>query len=86
MDATRFGISSCQRCRFYTPEGRRGGYCSQLNAPVQGRWSPCPLAVPVFFEPISVVSQAQITAWREGLAMSPRDPQPLESRRLSQPA
>ena len=59
MDATKFGISCCQRCRHYSLEGRRGGHCDQLNVSVQGRWSPCPLASPVFTESISAVTQAE---------------------------
>jgi hypothetical protein len=41
-------VSSCSRCRFYGPQGRRGGHCSQLGVPVKSRWQSCPLAVPVF--------------------------------------
>jgi hypothetical protein len=41
-------VSCCSRCRFYGPQGRRGGHCSQLGVPVESRWRPCPLAMPVF--------------------------------------
>jgi hypothetical protein len=40
--------SACRRCRYYVPEGRRGGHCSQLSASVQGSWKACSLAAPVF--------------------------------------
>ncbi|XHX76836.1 MAG: hypothetical protein RBJ76_20710 [Stenomitos frigidus ULC029] len=40
--------SVCRRCRYYAPEGRRGGYCQQLNAAVQGAWTACSLAIPLF--------------------------------------
>lgn len=40
--------SACRHCRFYKPEGRRGGYCQQLSAPVQGFWKACSLAIPPF--------------------------------------
>ncbi|MCZ2201576.1 hypothetical protein [Cylindrospermopsis raciborskii] len=40
--------SACRYCRHYQPEGRRGGNCSQLSAPVQGCWKACSLAVPAF--------------------------------------
>ena len=40
--------SACKYCRNYQPEGRRGGICQQLNAPVQGCWKACSLAIPAF--------------------------------------
>lgn len=66
MKSAQCRVSSCSRCRFYSPEGRRGGQCSQLGVPVESRWSPCSLAVPVFTSPL--------------VAMKPLDflPQPLE--------
>ena len=48
MKSSRCQVSSCSRCRFYGPQGRRGGECSQLGVPVGGRWQPCSLAMPVF--------------------------------------
>ncbi len=48
MKLSRCQVSSCGRCRFYGPQGRRGGDCSQLGVPVGSRWQPCPLAMPVF--------------------------------------
>jgi hypothetical protein len=36
-------ISSCRFCQHYVPEGRRGGNCLKLHAPVQADWSACPL-------------------------------------------
>jgi len=41
-------ISSCRNCRFYQSEGRRGGECHQLSAPVQGNWEACRLAAHPF--------------------------------------
>ncbi|MEM9245963.1 MAG: hypothetical protein AAGA67_09515 [Cyanobacteria bacterium P01_F01_bin.153] len=41
-------ISSCRHCRYYTPEGRRGGHCGQLDALVHGDWKACPFAVSAF--------------------------------------
>lgn len=41
-------ISSCRHCRFYCPEGRRGGECGKLNVNVQGAWRACALAEPPF--------------------------------------
>lgn len=40
--------SACKSCRFYTPEGRRGGNCQQLGVPVRGSWKACSLALPPF--------------------------------------
>ncbi|MDJ0736695.1 MAG: hypothetical protein QNJ47_21960 [Nostocaceae cyanobacterium] len=40
--------SACRYCRYYKPEGRRGGMCQQLGAPVQGNWAACSLALPPF--------------------------------------
>lgn len=40
--------SCCRNCRYYEPEGRRGGACQQLNVPVQAAWKSCSLASPAF--------------------------------------
>lgn len=40
--------SACRSCRYYQPEGRRGGLCQQLSAPVRGSWKACSLALPPF--------------------------------------
>lgn len=39
---------ACRHCRFYLPEGRRGGNCERLSAPVQSHWKACTLALPPF--------------------------------------
>ncbi len=39
---------SCRHCRYYTPEGRRGGHCQRLNVMVQSGWRACSVAVPPF--------------------------------------
>ncbi|HLO83941.1 MAG TPA: hypothetical protein VK203_02850, partial [Nostocaceae cyanobacterium] len=39
---------ACKYCRHYQPEGRRGGMCQQLGAPVQAGWKACSLALPAF--------------------------------------
>jgi hypothetical protein len=66
MKSAQCRVLSCSRCRFYAPEGRRGGQCSQLGVPVESRWAPCSLAVPVFAPPL--------------VTMKPLDflPQPLD--------
>ncbi|GAB1539223.1 hypothetical protein NUACC21_18890 [Scytonema sp. NUACC21] len=48
MKHIKFLTSACRYCRYYQPEGRRGGMCQQLGAPVQGNWKACSLAVPPF--------------------------------------
>ncbi|MBD2393317.1 hypothetical protein H6G11_03500 [Cyanobacterium aponinum FACHB-4101] len=40
--------SACRYCRFYSPEGRRGGMCSQLGVSVKAHWKSCHFASPVF--------------------------------------
>ncbi|MBD2234244.1 hypothetical protein [Phormidium tenue] len=66
MKSAQGRVSSCSRCRFYAPEGRRGGQCSQLGVPVESRWKPCPLAVPVFAPPLVPIKSLDLL------------PQPLE--------
>lgn len=41
-------ISNCRNCQYYSPEGRRGGYCQKLNVAVKSRWDACHLALPPF--------------------------------------
>lgn len=48
MKTTNFITSACRACRFYRPEGRRGGSCQQLGVPVRGSWKACSLAIPPF--------------------------------------
>ena len=44
MKDTQFSNSVCRLCRFYEPEGRRGGSCQKLGVPVKGSWEACSLA------------------------------------------
>jgi hypothetical protein len=48
MKPIKFSTSACRYCRYYQPEGRRGGACQQLGAPVQATWKACSLALPPF--------------------------------------
>ncbi|MDZ8184259.1 MAG: hypothetical protein RMX96_05270 [Nostoc sp. ChiSLP02] len=48
MKPIKFLASACRYCRHYQPEGRRGGMCQQLGAPVQASWKACSLAIPAF--------------------------------------
>ncbi|MDJ0554462.1 MAG: hypothetical protein QNJ68_08500 [Microcoleaceae cyanobacterium MO_207.B10] len=38
----------CRHCRYYSPEGRRGGVCQKLMTPVESDWKACSLALPPF--------------------------------------
>lgn len=42
------GISVCRHCQHYQSEGRRGGHCGLLSAPVQASWAACSMASPCF--------------------------------------
>ena len=48
MKTTNAASLACRHCRFYLPEGRRGGNCQRLGAPVQSNWKACTLALPPF--------------------------------------
>ncbi|MDB9311537.1 hypothetical protein PN462_00380 [Spirulina sp. CS-785/01] len=48
MNHQRFLTSTCRCCHYYQPEGRRGGMCQQLGAPVKGCWEACSLAAHPF--------------------------------------
>ena len=44
MNEIDISTSVCRFCRFYEPEGRRGGSCHKLGVPVQSSWQACSLA------------------------------------------
>lgn len=83
MDTTQFGISRCRYCRYYTLEGRRGGHCGQLDVPVQGKWSACSLAAPVFMESINSVTRLPV--WSESLVLAHREAVIAERDYLAEP-
>ncbi|WP_460203046.1 hypothetical protein [Scytonema sp. NUACC21] len=41
-------VSSCRYCRYYTPQGQRGGTCQLLNVLVKSEWKACSLSAPSF--------------------------------------
>ncbi|MGB3510347.1 MAG: hypothetical protein WBA93_14145 [Microcoleaceae cyanobacterium] len=41
-------IVACRHCRYYSPEGRRGGICQKLMTPVESNWKACSLALSPF--------------------------------------
>jgi hypothetical protein len=43
MNDTFFATSNCGVCAHYSPQGRRGGNCRQLDALVESKWDACPL-------------------------------------------
>ena len=71
--------SVCRRCRYYEPEGRRGGHCQQLNVAVQGDWTACVLAIPPFspawesFEDIMVWQQKTLVAMEASAELAMTD-------------
>ncbi|ELR96897.1 hypothetical protein [Gloeocapsa sp. PCC 73106] len=48
MKDSKLLASACRYCRYYSPQGRRGGMCSLLNVLVQPGWKSCDFAVPPF--------------------------------------
>jgi hypothetical protein len=48
MSSLRHLALACQNCRYYTPEGRRGGRCERLDVGVERLWKACALAIPPF--------------------------------------
>lgn len=48
MNEINFSASTCRFCRFYQPEGRRGGTCQTLGVPVESSWKACALAASPF--------------------------------------
>ncbi|XGV94989.1 MAG: hypothetical protein ACAF41_19870 [Leptolyngbya sp. BL-A-14] len=89
MKTSHSQTSVCRRCRYYEPEGRRGGHCQQLNVAVQGTWTACALAIPPFspgwenFEDIMVWQQKTLAAMQ---ASEQSDPLAAERCPVSQGA
>ena len=48
MKKLNLSTSACRYCRFYEPEGRRGGSCHLLGVPVESSWKACSFASPPF--------------------------------------
>ncbi|MFE4107411.1 hypothetical protein [Almyronema epifaneia] len=71
MRTARIGTSSCCCCRFYTPEGRRGGQCGKLNVPVRSSWKACCLAIPAFATEIPL--KQQIELWSQDFLLAPAE-------------
>jgi hypothetical protein len=48
MKTTTTPASTCRLCKYFQPEGRRGGFCQKLGASVRGGWEACAIAIPPF--------------------------------------
>ncbi|KAF3884037.1 MULTISPECIES: hypothetical protein [Nostocales] len=48
MTTLKSCVSSCRYCRYYTPQGLRGGTCGLLNVSVKSEWKACSLSAPSF--------------------------------------
>jgi hypothetical protein len=58
MNDTFFAASSCGLCANYSPQGRRGGNCRQLNALVESKWESCSLFVNPFTLKKHIIEEA----------------------------
>lgn len=75
--------SACRFCRYYEPEGRRGGMCQQLGAPVQGRWKACALALPTFAP--SWEGFGDMMTWSKEMPVLPSSSSLVSALDISQP-
>lgn len=74
MRTTNLTISACRHCLHYATEGRRGGHCKQLGAPVQGGWKACSLAIPPFaptWESSEGIAEEGVAPWLPELPSLP---------------
>jgi hypothetical protein len=46
-------IVDCRFCKYYQPEGRRGGHCDLLCVPMPGQLKACRFAIPPFQQTLS---------------------------------
>jgi hypothetical protein len=73
MKTLNFPTSACRVCRYYQPEGRRGGTCQQLGVPVRASWKACSLALPPFapsWENIEGIWQNEKLILKEALSVN----------------
>ncbi|MEM8830925.1 MAG: hypothetical protein AAGE96_16430 [Cyanobacteria bacterium P01_G01_bin.19] len=74
MNEIDFSTSACRYCRFYKPEGRRGGSCQMLGVPVQSSWKACSLADSPFettLKKLEDIFQLETTVKRESDRKTP---------------
>jgi hypothetical protein len=72
--------SACRYCRYYQPEGRRGGACQQLGVSVEGQWKACALALPPFSH--AWENLEEIVLLENSLALNISSVKNLESKTL----
>lgn len=87
MNTFNFPTSACRLCRYYQPEGRRGGTCQQLSVPVRAEWKACSLALPPFtssWEKIEQMWQREKLILQQAIpvncSLEMSDPSPSEER------
>ena len=83
MTASKCEVSRCGLCQFYSHEGRRGGTCEKLSAPVSSRWKACCFAASpfqTFGELDSAVDRKSSTSLVGGVTHS--EPKPVRESTL----
>ncbi len=73
MNTFHFPTTACRVCRYYQPQGRRGGVCDQLGVPVRASWKACSLALPPFtasWEKMEVIWQEENELLKEALSVN----------------
>ncbi len=56
--------SVCRYCRFYRPDGLRGGACEQLGVSVHSDWTACQLALPAFASNWHNAEELAVANWQ----------------------
>ncbi|MGB3492818.1 MAG: hypothetical protein WBA57_08820 [Elainellaceae cyanobacterium] len=69
MTPLNSAVSVCRNCQHYAGQGRRGGQCNRLGAPVSGSWSSCSLAIPPFAPTWEMPEKAGL--WNVGCSPEP---------------
>jgi hypothetical protein len=79
MSTSNTLTSACRFCRYYQLEGRRGGHCQMLNAPVKGTWKACSLGFPPFAPSWEHLEQLMTLESAEAQMHESLDPTPIEA-------
>ncbi|MEX0269506.1 hypothetical protein AB3R30_10200 [Leptolyngbyaceae cyanobacterium UHCC 1019] len=91
MKSLESSISFCRHCRYYLPQGRRGGHCQKLSVSVKSQWNACSVSAPPFLPPwnglgdimiwqqkaLEVQEAVEANAFREDLGEAEVAAQPL---------
>ena len=78
MQTSNTLTSACRFCRYYQLEGRRGGHCQMLNAPVKGTWKACSLGFPPFAPSWEHLEQLMTLESAEAQMHESLEPMPAE--------